>query len=722
MIGRNFIPLAISSNTQSLAIPKGIHKIKQTEINKTPAYLAGFVIHLLGSLWLVASLTIFETQAEASTLQFYVATTGSDTSPGTIEQPFASLEAARNAIRMAKTAGYVESGATVWIRGGIYERSKTFQLTSQDSGTPNSPIVYSGYPGEVARFIGGKILTDFHSVTNPDILARLHVTARTNVLVADLRANGITNFGKLSVRGMGLRCPTVPAHLELFFNEKPMILSRWPNEGQWDHIAGFPAVGAQSSTIGNLTNGFFYSGDRPGLWKDPTNIWVHGYWEYDWADSYERIDSLDLKRHLIVTAAPYGQYGFKTGQRFYYLNILEELDQPGEYYTDTGNGLLYFWPPNPATSGEVLASVLEAPFVNLSSTTNISFSSLTFEATRGSAFRLNGAVSNMLSGLTIKEIGNNAVEVAGGKGDTVLDCKILDIGDSGVILNGGDRSTLAPSGHLVQNCYFDNVGRWSRTFVPAIKLSGVGQRAANNLIENHPFNAIWFDGNEHMIECNEIRHVACDGGDVGAIYGGRDYTYRGNVIRYNYLHDINGPGLWGSRGVYMDDCISGTQIYGNIFVNVPKAVFIGGGRDHNVENNIFINCNPAIDMDGRGLSKDHAWAKLLPTLKQRLDAVPAGLYRSRYPAIRDIDKYYASESGVPPENDLVHLNICVGTNFTSISKEALPFIRIASNYVGPDPGFVNTTNPAASLFQFEPDAALLALGFRQIPFANIGIH
>ena len=31
-------------------------------------------------------------------------------------------------------------------------------------------------------------------------------------------------------------------------------------------------------------------------------------------------------------------------------------------------------------------------------------------------------------------------------------------------------------------------------------------------------------------------------GDVGAIYTGRDWTFRDNVLRYNYMHDIHGPG------------------------------------------------------------------------------------------------------------------------------------------------------------------------------------
>ena len=58
----------------------------------------------------------------------------------------------------------------------------------------------------------------------------------------------------------------------------------------------------------------------------------------------------------------------------------------------------------------------------------------------------------------------------------------------------------------------------------------------------------------------------------------------------------------GSMGIYMDDCVSGPLIYGNVFWKLHRAVFIGGGRDFCVENNIFVDCDPAVELDGRGLS------------------------------------------------------------------------------------------------------------------------
>ena len=47
---------------------------------------------------------------------------------------------------------------------------------------------------------------------------------------------------------------------------------------------------------------------------------------------------------------------------------------------------------------------------------------------------------------------------------------------------------------------------------------------------------------------------------MGAIYTGRDYSHRGNRIRHNFIHETGGFGM-GSMGVYMDDCVSGTEIF-----------------------------------------------------------------------------------------------------------------------------------------------------------------
>jgi len=272
----------------------------------------------------------------AAQTAFYVATTGGDTNPGTKAKPFATLERARDAIRALKKAGGLpKGGVTVWIRGGLYPRAESFALNADDSGTKQSPIVYRAYGKEQVRLSGGREVTGFAPVADPAILARLDEAARGKVRQTDLRAQGITDLGEIRPRGFGK--PAQP-EFELFFDGRPMTLARWP-DGEWAKIAAVPA--------GNDSGKFSYDGDRPKRWQRTDDIWVHGYWTYDWAESHVKVKSIDTEAREIVTEEPYGVYGYTADRRFYFLNILEELDAPGEWYLDRQSGVLYFWPPSP---------------------------------------------------------------------------------------------------------------------------------------------------------------------------------------------------------------------------------------------------------------------------------------------------------------------------------------------------------------------------------------
>ena len=540
----------------------------------------------------------------------------------------------------------------------------------------------------------------------------------------------------------GFGRPLVPAHSELFFGGKPMTLARWPNQGQWERIAGYPDAGAgkdeHGGEVGKLEGGFIYDGNRPSGWKDTSDLWVHGYWSWDWANSYERVASIDLEQRLVKTAPPYGVYSFRKGQRFYFLNVLEELDQPGEWMLDRKTGVLYFWPPSPLQNTrpvpDLCLSLLAEPLVKLSDVSHVTFRGLILEATRGSAVEIHGGASNCIAGCLIRNIGNYGVIIAGGTGHSVVGCDILDTGDGGVSLDGGDRQTLRPGGHSVENCHLARQGRWSKCYVPAILIGGVGQRAAHNLIDDHPHCAVLFNGNDHLVEFNEIHHIALETGDVGAIYTGRDFTYRGNRLRYNFIHDTGGVGM-GSMGIYMDDCVSGTEIFGNVFYKVQRAAFLGGGRDHQVINNLFVECNYAVELDGLGLDPSPVWRGMVDqTMRQRLVEVPLGLYRERYPALKTLDQYHgppgdpaiqgAAFKGVPPENNIVEYNVCVGKWLKAYWNANPGMLQLQNNFTNAAASFARSPgNPVqATDFALKPDSPVWHLGFQPIPLDQIGLH
>jgi len=579
------------------------------------------------------------------------------------------------------------SASVVWFRAGDYTRTSAFDLGDQDSGRKGAPVRYAAYRGEAVRWLGGQVLRQVNRVSDPKVRERFAAEARSQILEFPLDPKTVSALGVLKSRGFGR--PLEPSHSELFFDHVPMTLARWPNRGMTEKIAGFPdSTGAgdeHGGRLGALEAGFYYAGDRPRSWAVSSNIWVHGYWAWDWANSYERVEVLDGEKRFIKTAAPHGLYGFRKGQHFHFLNVLEELDEPGEWYLDASTARVYFWPPTTVTQGELYLSTLGEPFVRMAQVSHVEFEGIQFEGGRNSGVVLKGASDCGVVRCDVRSVGNYGILVEGGTSNRVDSCTILDTGDGGVSLTGGDRSTLARGEHRVTNTHFMRQGRWSKCYVPAVLMSGVGHRVDHNLIQDHPHCAILYSGNDHVIEFNEISHVARETGDVGAIYSGRDWTYRGNKIRHNYIHDTGGVGM-GSMGVYMDDCVSGTEIFGNVFARVSRAAFLGGGRDHQVVNNLFIDCKPAVQIDGRGMDRSPVWHNMVyDYMRKQMDAVPQDLYLRRYPALGDLKTFYASDAGIPPEKNVIANNISLGGKWLEIGWHAkVEAIAVANNLVASD--------------------------------------
>jgi parallel beta-helix repeat protein len=177
----------------------------------------------------------------------------------------------------------------------------------------------------------------------------------------------------------------------------------------------------------------------------------------------------------------------------------------------------------------------------------------------------------------------------------------------------------------------------------------------------------------------------------------------------------------GLMAVYLDDCASGTTIYGNVFRGCTRAAFVGGGRDNLIENNIFVDCDPAVMIDGRGLDPSPVWHNMVyNTMKTSLDRMlgHSSTYLDRYPELRYLDEYYSGDSGVPPEGNRVLRNISSGGEWIKIHWNAEPeMVQIEDNLVKGDPGFIDAEGMDFGLME---DSPALKLGFKPIPFGEIG--
>ncbi len=585
---------------------------------------------------------------------FFISLQGNDEWSGRLPRPnadktdgpFASFTRAQRAVRQTLQSDTLIAPLHVYVRQGVYRFDDAITLKKEDSGTAVSPLIWQAYPGEKVILRGGREIKGFEPVENEDILHRFQEKARHKIVKTDLKAQGINDYGELKPKGFG-RKPLQPLAMELFFNNDPMTLAQYPNEG-WLTIKKVPQHGKKlehPGSAGNLFNGipagrhygrFVYSGDRPSRWHRFEDIWMHGFWNWDWADTYDKIAELDTVNKVIKPAKPYCRYGYRQGQRFYFLNVLEELDSAGEYYIDRQSGTLYFWPPASIQEGSAVVSILREPFFILDNCHHLRIEGFTFEACRGNACIVEGGEQNLIAGCTFRNIGNEAVIFKKGYQNGIQSCDLYNLAGTGIKLIGGDRPSLTPGNLYAINNHIHHYDRVFYTYQAAIHIEGVENRAAHNLIHDAPHMAILFKGNEHRLEYNEIHHIAEETGDVGAFYIGRDWTCRGNEIRYNYFHHMHGPGLHGVNAVYLDDFSSGTLVYGNLFYKVDRGAFIGGGRDNTIENNIFVDCFPSIHIDARGLG----WAGKyfsgeVTTLYDRMDAMNYNQppYSERYPEL-----------------------------------------------------------------------------------------
>ena len=655
--------------------------------------------------------------ASAAPLKLYVSPQGRDGASGGLTAPLATLAGARDRLRLLKRAGRLpRTGATVLIRGGTYFQRETFALTAADGLSP-APVTYAAFPGEAVRITGGREVRGWQAVTDPAILDRLDPAARGHVLQANLKAQGITDFGQMSPRGFGH--PVTPAGLELLFQDAPMTLARWPNEGadRWAHVAGAAAdQGADH---------FAYDGDRPAQWAKADDAWVYGYWQFDWADGYTKILGVDAARHQIRTDKAGDLLAYTPGHRWYALNLLEELDTPGEWYLDRTSGLLYFWPPSDVGAGHPIVS-LTRDLIHVDGVSNVTLRGLTLEACRGDAITIQGGSHDLVVGCRVLGAGDRGVVIAAASDSGVRDGEITGTGEGGITLSGGDRKTLTPGRNFVVNCRLHNYSRWARTYRPGVGVDGVGNRVAHCLIYDAPHNAILLGGNDHVIEYNEIHHVCRETGDSGAFYMGRDWTMRGNVVRFNYFHDLAaGGGVAGEyhdvMAIYLDDTAAGTTVFGNLCVRAGHAVQIGGGRDNTVSNNVFVDCRPAVSLDARGLG----WAAKFLTpgggwdMQGRLAAVPYDKppYSTRYPHLADV----LSDNPNAPKYVVIQHNVAVRCpDWLQIQDKAdtLPGITIGDNLTNTDPLFVDA---AHGDYRLKPNSPAFTLGFQRLPIEKMGL-
>jgi hypothetical protein len=520
-------------------------------------------------------------------------------------------------------------GVKIVIGGGDYPWYQTLQLTSEDSGIADMPIVYQGVPGQSAVFRGGVRISEWKPISDTELRNKLNVRIRDRVLEADLKSLGIEDLGDATALR---RCP------ELFVDGKPQTLCRWPNEG---FVKTGEILGKDTFKVWNRIDGcrdgiFRYVEDRPGQWLDEPDVRLYGYWFWDWFEEFQKVALIDPDTRTFTLSRPYSRYGYRKDQRYYALNVFREIDSDGEWYLDRRTAKAYWLAPKKidVSKAEIVLSVLDQPFITMTDVEHVVLSGLTVQEGRGNGIHINGGADCLVSNCTLQRLGGDAIVVEGGQHHGIFGCTMHTLGCSGMLVTGGDRRTLAPGGHFVENCRVFNISRLKRTYSPAVRLDGCGNRIAHNLFENIPSSALRIEGNDQVIELNIIRNVVRESDDQGGLDMFGNPLYRGVVIRWNRWSDIRGGTENGAAGVRLDDMISGVTVYGNIFERCGAVNFGGvqihGGKENLVDGNLFVDCRAGLSFSRWN---EKRWLESIERFLQQAGKSP---YVGRYPELADL--------------------------------------------------------------------------------------
>lgn len=654
-------------------------------------------------------------------LILHVAPSGRDDQPGTEASPFATMERARDEIRARRQRGAIPAdGVEVRVHPGDYRVRASLRLGKEDSGTSEAPVVYRAAGPGAPRFVGGIRLRSWTPVTDAGLRARLPEAVRDRVREADLADAGVANVLPFELGGFssGRGFHTHPA-MELFVDGAAQTLARWPDEGfvKTGEVQGPLTLSAWDRKPGTPVGQFRFEGDRPLRWVGEPDAWLYGYWFWDWADSYEKIERIDAATREIHLAKPWHTYGYRKDQRFHAVNVLPELDQPGEWYLDRLLRKVLWLPAKDPATSVVELSLLAEPLLILDGAAHVRFEGLLWELGAADGVRIAGGEGCRLVGCTIRKMAGTGVEIRGGFRHELRSCDIHMLGRGGVALAGGDRRTLTPGGHRVENCHIHHLSRIDHTYTPGVWVDGVGQVLKNNLIHDVASSAMRIEGNEHLIERNEAHHVVLESDDQGAVDMFGNATYRGVVYRHNYWHHL---GAWDGRGdtshaqragIRLDDAICGVRVIGNIFQRCSTGkthfggVQIHGGKENLVEGNLFVDTAAAVSFTPWG---EKRWREFVARALEA-PAVDRALYLKRYP---DLER-------LAEGNDLNTVRSNVTLRCPTFLLRAPKGTEVAGNREHPEGRELKEGADGRLIWS---DAEAERLGVAGIPFREIGLY
>ena len=267
-------------------------------------------------------------------------------------------------------------------------------------------------------------------------------------------------------------------------------------------------------------------------------------------------------------------------ERYWLFNLLEEIDEPGEWCVDFTDQKLYLFPPHPLDRAEILLADNSEALIRITDASNFTLRGLTIEANLGHGVEVRGGDHVLVAGCTVRNVDGYAVVLDGGSEHAVQSCDLHDLGAGGVWLGGGNerRVPRVAAGHRVDNNHIHHFGKIERVFAPGVNSgftagaagghhAAVGMFVGHNLIHDAPHGAVLLGSWDSIFECNEIFRYGTVSNDLGAFYSSDQFARSGgHTFGSNLMHSVED-----GDGIVFDQDHRDATLFGNI------AFFQSGG-------------------------------------------------------------------------------------------------------------------------------------------------
>ncbi len=503
-------------------------------------------------------LSQFALAALPRTSELYVSPSGSDTNDGSFESPLLTIKGAKEKLKALNNAG--SKAYTVLFREGTYFIPEVLEFTSEDM----SDVTYCAYQNEHVTFTGSSPIAGF----------------------AEETVNGVTAFTKQ------LDTSKKDWYFNSLFNgETTLKTPRFPETGYFT-VASLntdDSCFTEENTPWNLTTGqrsFNASLEEVGkAFYNQTDVIVRIL--HYWKDEMMYVTGFDEATGRVSLSRP-ASMNIRTIDRYYFENVFEALNSPGEWYLDRQTGKLYYIP----FSGESADTLTlhcshNEALILIDGASGISFKGITLRDTAWSIPEVtertwgNWRFDNNIDALQAATDVQGVFSVKNADNINITNCDFLNIGNAAVKI----RQNVTDSS--VDSCYFESIGA-TAIFVGGDNVAPGKAGSTNNITlrnnEIYKYGRIFFNAiGIHITFCdtaeianNEIHDGYYTGISCGWIWGYGYHATRNISIKNNLIYDIGQGWLSDMGGIYMLGIQNGTVISGNVIHNVAADPGEGG--------------------------------------------------------------------------------------------------------------------------------------------------